>query len=168
MLLETARNYCGLLFHSKVSTQSRHLFQVCTFFQETLTKFSKNWVTLLFVIKKKIKKIKNKNPNLKQISKKWNLRKEKNPGVFNQISAYNFCVWYTSSHNITFKELETSKAMFVGRNHVFYSSSWSSWKRLGAFKLFTRSEMETADFKVSKLLSGVWSGLTLSEQQHES
>lgn len=120
MLLETARNYCGLQFHSKVSTQSRHLFQVCTFFQETLTKFSKNWVTLLFVIKKNNKKIKNKNPNLKQISKKWNLQKEKNPGVFNQISAYNFCVWYTSSHNITFKELETSKAMFVGRNHVLF------------------------------------------------
>lgn len=70
--------------------------------------------------KKIIKKIKNKNPNLKQISKKWNLQKEKNPGVFNQISAYNFCVWYTSSHNITFKELETSKAMFVGRNHVLF------------------------------------------------
>lgn len=45
---------------------------------------------------------------------------EKKSGVSKQVSVYNFCVWYTSSHNINFKELETSKAMFVGENHVLF------------------------------------------------
>lgn len=122
----------------------------------------------LTVCNKKLKtiKIKNRNTNPKQIPKNWIYKRWKKPWCLQT----NFCLQFLCAiHILTqHKEIETSKVMFVGRNHMFFLSSWSSWKRLGAFKLFTRSEMKTADFKAPKLLSDVWSGLTLSELQHES
>lgn len=52
--------------------------------------------------------------------KQQNLQKEEKPGGFNQTSVCNFCMQYTSSHNILLEDLETSKVMFVGRNNMFY------------------------------------------------
>lgn len=52
--------------------------------------------------------------------KQQNLQKEEKPGGFNQTSVCNFCMQFTSSHNILFKDLEMSRVMFVGRNNMFY------------------------------------------------
>lgn len=101
------RNHKKLLwfaFHSKVSTQSRCMFQVCTVFQETWTKFFKNWVASWLV-----RKTKQTNKQIKHIPKKvegYGRRKSLVAKSTSWISG--FCLQYTSPHNIHFQELETS------------------------------------------------------------